>query len=89
MSSQPHAGFFEWNDAIPAQFLAHAQTFDLGGRMGSKENLESRALSAKRERVEIIESPNHGLIMRNDRDSFVLCSFWFLVAFLFRRFLRC
>ena len=34
-SSQPHAGvhaeFFESNDAIPAQFLAHAQTFDRGG----------------------------------------------------------
>ena len=32
-SSQPHAGFFESNDAIPAipaQFLAHAQTFDRG-----------------------------------------------------------
>ena len=27
-SSQLHAGFFESNDAIPAQFLAHAQTFD-------------------------------------------------------------
>ena len=30
-SSQPHAGFFESDDAIPAQFLAHAQTFDRGG----------------------------------------------------------
>ena len=30
-SLQPHAGFFESNDAIPTQFLAHAQTFDRGG----------------------------------------------------------
>ena len=29
-SSQPHAGFFESNYAILAQFLAHAQTFDRG-----------------------------------------------------------
>ena len=29
-SSQPHAGFFESNDAIPSQYLAHAQTFDRG-----------------------------------------------------------
>ena len=29
-SSQPHAGFFESNDAIPAQFFAHTHTFDSG-----------------------------------------------------------
>ena len=29
-SLQPHAGFFKLNDAIPAHFLAHAQTFDRG-----------------------------------------------------------
>ena len=31
LSSQPHAGVFESNNAIPTQFLAHAQTFDRGG----------------------------------------------------------
>ena len=32
----PHAGFFKSNDAIPAPFLAHAQTFDRGSAMSSR-----------------------------------------------------
>ena len=36
-SSQPHAGFLELNNAIPVQFLAHAQTFDRGGKRTKQE----------------------------------------------------
>ena len=47
--------------------------------MGSKESLESRALSAKRERVEIIESPNHEEWPRQFCVVFVLVSCRFFV----------